>query len=67
MPKENKVSVLEYAEKHNPVRNNRGHKMSAQYLYRLIQHDIKGVRYGSRELWFKYVLEGNKDRIYIII
>ena len=61
----NKITLKEYAEKHNPKLNRRGHKMSASYLYRLIRQDIKGVN--SRDLWFKYVLEGDKDRIFIYI
>ncbi len=59
----NVVSLREYASKHNPVLNRRGKPMSEGYLYRLIREDIKGIN--SRELWFKYELTGEKDRIYI--
>ena len=59
----NKVSLREYATKHNPVKNRRGQTMSEGYLYRLIREDIKGIN--SRDLWFKYELTGEKDRIYI--
>jgi hypothetical protein len=59
-----KISLLEYATKHNPRLNRRGHKMSESYLYRLIRKDIKGEK---PDLWFKYVLEGEKDRIYILL
>jgi len=58
-----KVSLAEYAAKHNPELNRRGHKMSESYLYRLIREDIKGI--GTRKLWFKYILEGDKDHIFI--
>ena len=61
----NKVSLKEYAIKHNPVLNRRGKPMSFGYLYRLIREDIKGIN--SRNLWFKYILEGEKDRIYIVL
>lgn len=37
--------------------------MSYGYLYRLIREDIKGIN--TRDLWFKYSLEGEKDRIWI--
>jgi hypothetical protein len=61
--KVNKVSLREYAIKHNPKLNRRGKSMSEGYLYRLIREDIKGVN--TRDLWFKYELTGEKDRIYI--
>jgi hypothetical protein len=62
--KKRKISLAEYAAKYNPQRTRRNHKMSESYLYRLIRQDIKGT--GTRSLWFKYVLEGEKDRIWII-
>lgn len=65
MAKINKISLAEYAEKHNPELNRRGHKMSESYLYRLIREDIKKTN--TRKLWFNYVLEGGKDRIYIVL
>ena len=58
-----RTSVKEYAEKHNTKLNRRGHKMSEGYLYRLIRNDIKGN--GTTSLWFKYILEGDKERIFI--
>jgi hypothetical protein len=59
----NKVSLREYAMKHNPVLNRRGKPMSEGYLYRLIREDIRGIN--GRELWFRYELTGDKDRILI--
>lgn len=60
-----KVSLSEYAAKHNPVLTRRGKRMSESYLYRLIRQDVKGEC--NRKLWFTYVLEGEKDRIYIVL
>lgn len=60
-----KVTLLEYATTYNPVRTRRGHKMSASYLYRLIRQDISDEL--TRPLWFKYMLEGEKDHIFIIL
>lgn len=57
------VTLKEYALNHNPRKNRRGHKMSEGYLYRLIRQDIKGSN--TCQLWFDYVLTGNKDRILI--
>jgi len=57
------ISLKEYAENHNPKLNRRGHKMSESYLYRLIRQDIKGIN--TTCLWFKYVLQGDKERIFI--
>jgi hypothetical protein len=59
----NKITLSEYAKKHNPVLTRRNKKMSESYLYRLIRDDIKGV--STREIWFKYILEGDKDHIFI--
>lgn len=61
----NKVSLLEYADKYNTVKNRRGHKMSYGYLYRLIREDQQGIN--KRPLWFEYELTGEKDRIFIIL
>lgn len=58
-----KISVEQYASQHNSVLSRRGHKMTASYIYRLIRQHIAGTN--KRELWFKYVLEGDKDRIFI--
>lgn len=60
-----KISLLDYANNHNPVLTRRGKKMSFSYLYRLIREDIKGEN--TRDLWFDYELEGDKDRIWIKI
>lgn len=60
-----KVSVAEFAATHNTVLNRRNQKMDASYLYRLIRDDIKGI--GTRKLWFKYVLEGEKENVKIIV
>jgi len=60
-----KISVKEYIDKHNKVLNRRGKPFSEGYLYRLIRQDIAGT--SIRPLWFDYVLEGAKDRIYIVI
>ena len=67
------ISIKEFAEEHNTELNRRGHKMSESYIYRLIRqhlgrHKIKGKRSkATRELWFDYVLEGEKERILIEI
>jgi hypothetical protein len=60
-----KVSLKEYADKHNPQLNRRKQRMSEGYLYRLIRQDIK--KEATRSLWFKYILEGDKDRIFIVL
>jgi hypothetical protein len=60
-----KVSLKEYAEKHNPQLNRRNQKMSWAYLYRLIRQDAAGTL--TRKLWFEYELEGVKERIWIIL
>lgn len=56
------VSLREYALNHNPKLNRRGFTMSESYLYRLIRENMNGH---SRELWFKYILEGDKNHILI--
>ncbi len=60
-----KISLREYALNHNPRKNRRGFPMSEGYLYRLIRQDIAGT--GKNTVWFNYVLEGDKDRIYIVL
>lgn len=63
-----RVSLKEYADKYNPRLNRRGHKMSMSYLYRLIREDQRGERIGKKEpVWFKYIMEGDKDHIFIIL
>ena len=59
-----KVSLKEYAEQHNPKLNRRGKPMTESYLYRLIRQAHAGER---SDLWFKYKMEGPKDRIFIIL
>ena len=57
------VGVKEYVTKYCEVKSRRGKPLSEGYLYRLIRTHIKGLP--CRELWFEYVLEGEKDRIWI--
>jgi hypothetical protein len=57
----NRISVEQFAL---TQRNRRGQPMSASYVYRLIRRDMKGIE--GKPLWFKYELEGEKDRIWII-
>ena len=59
-----KLSVKEWVEKHNDVLTRRGKKMSVSYIYRLIRNDARGNK--QRPLWFKYIMEGEKDNIYIV-
>lgn len=63
--KKREVSLLEYVDKHNPVLNRRGTKMSFSYLYRLIREHEKGVN--KRELWFDYSLVGEHKKVVIYI
>lgn len=60
-----KVSVKEFVDSHNPKLTRRGKRMSESYIYRLIRNDIKGIK--GPALWFDYVLEGEKDHIYILV
>jgi len=60
-----KVSLIEYADKYNKQLTRRGKRMSWSYIYRLIRQDIEGT--ATRNLWFKYTMEGEKDRIWIIL
>ena len=70
-----KVSLKEYAEHYNTELTRRGKRMTESYIYRLIrQHQgtEKGEKLanppkGLRDLWFKYELEGPKDRIWIVL
>lgn len=59
-----KISVKEFTEQYNPRLTRRGKKMSVSYIYRLIRHHQQGVR---SDLWFDYIMEGEKDNISIII
>lgn len=56
----NKISVEQYAA---TIVSRRGHPVSPSYIYRLIRQHIKGQR---TSLPFRYELEGNKDRIWIL-
>jgi hypothetical protein len=58
----NRISVEEYA-KLGEILSRRHKPVSAGYLYRLIREHSKGKR---SDIPFEYVMEGNKDRIYII-
>lgn len=65
-----KISLKEYAAKHNPELTRRGKRMSEGYIYRLIRQDLgrdKEHPIATRDLWFKYELEGPKERIFIIL
>jgi len=66
-----KVSLKEYAEKHNTKLTRRGKPMSESYLYRLIRRDLGRIKdtepVDTRELWFRYELEGDKERIWVLI
>lgn len=66
MKKEKKeVSLLEYANKHNTVKSRRGHQMTFSYLYRLVRETEKGT--ATRELWFKYRFDGERDAILVTL
>ena len=60
-----KITLSNFAANYNKKLNRRGFKMSEGYIYRLIRQHIKGK--STRDLWFKYILEGDKDHIYIIV
>jgi hypothetical protein len=66
-----KVSLKEYAEKYNTKLTRRGKPMSESYLYRLIRRDLGRIKdtkpVDTRELWFRYELEGDKERIWVLI
>jgi hypothetical protein len=57
-----KVSVEQYAAT-NQLINRRGKPVSPSYIYRLIREHSKGLR---SDVPFNYIMEGNKDRIYIV-
>lgn len=59
------ISLKEYAEKVNPRLNRRGHPMSESYLYRLIRQDKAGTLHFP--LWFEYQLEGEKEKVRIVV
>jgi hypothetical protein len=65
-----KVSLKEYAEHYNPERTRRGKRMSESYIYRLIRQDLgrdKKHPIPTRDLWFNYEMEGEKERIWIVL
>ena len=64
-----KVSLKEYAEQYNDRLTRRGKRMTESYLYRLIRTDLGRIKdpKDTRSLWFNYELEGDKDRIWIIL
>lgn len=61
-----KISLKEYAEKHNTELTRRGKRMSESYIYRVIRQAEQGIP-NTRRPWFKYIMEGEKDRIWILI
>lgn len=61
--KDNKISVEEFA-KLGIIQSRRHKPVTPSYLYRLIREHHAGNR---SSVPFKYVMEGDKDRIYICI
>lgn len=59
------VSLLEYANKYNPVKSRRGHTITFSYLYRLVRETEKGT--ATRALWFTYRFDGDRDKILVTI
>ena len=57
------VSVAEFAANYNDKLTRRGKRMSFSYIYRLIRQDVRGEL--TRPLWFTYVLEGPKERVWV--
>jgi hypothetical protein len=57
-----KISVEQFAAS-NKLINRRGKPVSPSYIYRLIREHSKGLR---NDVPFNYIMEGNKDRIYIV-
>ncbi len=58
----NKISVEQFAAM-GKVINRRGQPVSPSYIYRLIRKHNKGE---LNTIPFNYVMEGAKDRIYIL-
>lgn len=58
----NKISVEQFA-KSGEILNRRGHPVTPSYLYRLIRKHSKEE---IKHIPFEYVMEGDKDRIWII-
>lgn len=61
--KSKKMSVEQFAEM-GLIKNRRGHAVSPSYLYRLIRKHSKGE---ISSVPFNYVMEGDKDRIWIVL
>jgi hypothetical protein len=62
MAKKEKISVEEYV-KMGKIKSRRGKPVSPSYLYRLIREHHRKER---TSIPFEYVMEGEKDRIYIL-
>lgn len=62
MSKQNKISVEDFA-KLGKIKNRRQQPVTPSYLYRLIRKHSKGE---LTSVPFSYVMEGDKDRIWII-
>ena len=63
MSKQNKITVEAFAGL-GKVKNRRNQPVTASYIYRLIrQHNSKE----RATVPFKYVMEGDKDRIWIVL
>lgn len=60
--KENKISVEQFAAS-GKIKSRRNKPVTASYLYRLIRLHQKGEK---DNLPFDYVMEGEKDRIWIV-
>lgn len=60
--KDNKISVEEFAKK-GVIKSRRNKPVTPSYLYRLIRQHHKEER---TSVPFDYVMEGEKDRIYIL-
>jgi len=63
MAKQNKISVEEFAKK-GTIKSRRNKPVTPSYLYRLIRQHHAGER---ESIPFQYVMEGDKDRIFIVL
>jgi hypothetical protein len=59
------ITLKQFADNYNTIKNRRGHKMSQGYIYRLIRQHKSGTN--TRELWFNYTFIGDKDSIRITV
>lgn len=64
MDKQNKISVEQYAAS-GAIKNRRGHNYSPSYIYRLIKKHLNNDL--KKPLPFAYEMEGEKERIWIVI